>query len=45
MKFREIVSGFVINPDQTITDFKTPKVDILKEGLDEIGKEPVIILK
>lgn len=43
MKLREIVSGFVINPDQSITDFKTPKVDVLKEVLDEIGKEPVIV--
>ena len=45
MKLREIVSGFVITPDQTITDFKTLKVDILKGVLDEVGKETVIVLK
>jgi len=43
MKLREIVSGFVINKDETITEFETQKDNELKEVLDEIGDKPVII--
>lgn len=43
MKLREITSGFVINKDNTITDFETNKDKILEQSLDEIGEKPVII--
>ena len=43
MKLREILSGFVINKDETITEFKTSKKDILKQTIDEIGNHPIII--
>lgn len=43
MKLREIVSGFVINKDQTITDFPTEKDKLLESSFEEIGDKPVII--
>lgn len=43
MKLREIVSGFVINKDGSITDFETEKDKILKDSLEEIGDKQVII--
>lgn len=43
MKLREIVSGFVINKDSSITDFETGKDKVLKETIEEIGDKPVII--
>jgi len=43
MKLREVTSGFVINKDKSITDFKTNKKQLLKETLSEIGDKQVII--
>lgn len=43
MKLREILSGFVINKDEAITEFKTSKKDILKQTIDEIGNHSIII--
>ena len=43
MKLREIVSGFVINKDKTITDFDTNKDKLLEQSIEEIGSKPVII--
>lgn len=43
MKLREVVSGFVINKDQTITDFDTNKEIVLKNAIEEIGNKPIII--
>ena len=43
MKLREIVSGFVINKDGSITDFDTNKDKLLESAFEEIGDKPVII--
>lgn len=43
MKLREIISGFIINKDNKIIEFKTQKDDELENVLDEIGNKPVII--
>lgn len=43
MKLREIVSGFVINKDSSITDFTTNKDNLLEASLEEIGSKPVIV--
>lgn len=43
MKLREVVSGFIINKDNTITDFPTNKDDVLAETLSEIGDKQVIV--
>lgn len=43
MKLREIISGFVINKDGSITDFNTNKEKVLEQTLEEIGNKPVII--
>lgn len=43
MKLREIVSGFVINKDGSITDFDTNKNKLLESAFEEIGNKPVII--
>lgn len=43
MKLREIVSGFVINKDKSITEFDTNKDNVLEQSLEEIGDNPVII--
>lgn len=43
MKLREIVSGFVINKDSTLTDFGTEKDVVLENTFDEIGDKPIII--
>lgn len=43
MKLREILSGFVINKDETITDFDTEKDKILQQSIDEIGDKPIIV--
>jgi SNF2 family DNA or RNA helicase len=43
MKLREIVSGFVINKDETITEFDTQKDNELAETIEEIGDKPIIV--
>lgn len=43
MKLRQIVSGFIINKDKTITDFNTNKDKLLEESFGEIGNKPIII--
>lgn len=43
MKLREIISGFIINKDNTITDFPTEKDNELEGVLSEIGHKPVIV--
>ena len=43
MKLREILSGFVINKDESISEFKTNKDDLLAQTIDEIGDNPIII--
>ena len=43
MKLREICSGFVINKDNTITEFKTNKDTELENVIEEIGDKPIII--
>ena len=43
MKLREITSGFVINKDETISEFDTNKDKVLESSLEEIGNQPVII--
>ena len=43
MKLREILSGFVINKDNTITNFKTEKDKVLQQSIEEIGDKPIII--
>ena len=43
MKLREVTSGFVINKDNTITDFDNNKENLLKEVIQEIGNEPIIV--
>lgn len=43
MKLREIVSGFVINKDGSISDFDTNKDKLLESAFEEIGDKPVII--
>lgn len=43
MKLREVISGFIINKDETITEFETEKDNELEVVLDEIGDKPVIV--
>ena len=43
MKLREITSGFIINKDQSITDFNTNKERLLEEVLSEIRNNQVIV--
>lgn len=43
MKLREVVSGFVIQKDGSVSDFKTNKDSILEDTLCEIGDKQVII--
>lgn len=43
MKLRETTSGFIINKDNTITDFNNNKEKLLKEVLEDIGNTPIII--
>lgn len=43
MKLREAVSGFVIQKDGSISDFKTNKDKILEHTLCEIGDKQVIV--
>ena len=43
MKLREILSGFVINKDNSITDFDTEKDKILQQSIEEIGDKPIIV--
>lgn len=43
MKLREITSGFIINKDNTITDFNNNKEKLLKEVIEDIGNTPIII--
>lgn len=43
IKLREIISGFVINKNKTITEFETEKDKELESVFDEIGDKPVIV--
>lgn len=43
MKLRETTSGFIINKDNTITDFNNNKEKLLKEVIEDIGNTPIII--
>jgi len=43
MKLREILSGFIINKDQSITDFDTSKDNELELTIQEIGNKPIIV--
>lgn len=43
MKLREVVSGFVINKDGSVTDFDTNKDKVLEQSFEEIGDKPVIV--
>ena len=43
MKLREILSGFVINKDGTISEFKSNKTEVLKQAIEEIGDKPIIV--
>lgn len=43
MKLREVTSGFVINKDNSITEFDNAKVILLKEVIEEIGNKPIIV--
>ena len=43
MKLREVVSGFVINKDKTITTFDNDKEKLLQEVVSEIGNQPIIV--
>lgn len=43
MKLRQIISGFVINKDKSITEFETEKDNELEGVLSEIGSKPVIV--
>lgn len=43
MKLREVVSGFVIQKDGSVSDFKTNKDNILEDTLGEIGNKQVIV--
>jgi len=43
MKLREIASGFVINKDDTITDFENEKENLLHEVLNDISARPIIV--
>ena len=43
MKLREVTSGFVINKDNTITDFDNNKDKLLEEIIAEIGDKPIIV--
>ena len=43
MKLREVVSGFVINKDKTITTFDNNKEKLLQEVISELGDQPIIV--
>lgn len=43
MKLREITSGFVINKDQSISEFDSNKEKLLEEVLSEIGDRQIIV--
>lgn len=43
MKLREVVSGFIIKKDGTITDFDNNKEELLKEVIQEVGDKPIIV--
>lgn len=43
MKLREITSGFIISKDKVIIDFKSNKIKLLKEVIEEIGDKPIIV--
>lgn len=44
MKLREITSGFVINKDESVSEFETAKDNILSDTLDEIGEDKQVII-
>lgn len=43
MKLREVASGFVINKDQSVTDFENKKEQLLDEVLKELGDRQIIV--
>ena len=43
MKLREIVSGFIIKKDETVTSFENGKEKLLQNVIDEIGDKPIIV--
>lgn len=43
MKLREVASGFVINKDQSVTDFENKKEQLLDETLKELGNLQIIV--
>ena len=43
MKLREVASGFVINKDQSVTDFENKKEQLLDETLKELGNRQIIV--
>ena len=43
MKLREMCSGFIVNKDKTIIEFKTYKDKELENVIDEIGNKPIIV--
>ena len=43
MKLREMCSGFIVNKDTSITEFKTNKDSELSNVIDEIGDKPIIV--
>lgn len=43
VKLREVISGFVIQKDSSITDFRTNKDSVLENTLCEIGDKQVIV--
>jgi len=43
MKLREIISGFIINKDGTISEFETQKDNELFSVIEDIGDKPIII--
>lgn len=43
MKLREVVSGFVIQKDGSVSNFKTNKNSVLEDTLCEIGDKQVIV--
>lgn len=43
VKLREVISGFVIQKDSSITDFRTNKDSVLEDTLCEIGDKQVIV--
>lgn len=43
MKLRELCSGFIVNKDNSISEFKTNKDCELESTINEIGDKPIIV--